>query len=669
MSIITKNKKNYILNHSQFFVVLDLLNLFISLYISSYVINNAVFGSTLFVCGYALQNYFLLRKHNYELKKKIFTSDFFGVIITLMLAFAGLFFYMYPSLTGNIGSLSVALVTALLFMRSFITLLFIQRYSDDRRQCGYLIAIASIAVSAVIFILLGIMVSWRFATDMGILSVIYPVAVLVWLYFSCKEELVFKPEYNIGDIASYNMYNAWLLCSNISLYLSIMTYVSILVLMPTQSDIYFPVALWLAIVFICTVVFGRILRRGALKNAEKSTLFLVGGLMWLFSFLQLNESFSLFNSSMAWFWSLIQAMGLALMMLLSTYMQEDMKLVLELTDDASDTAVKTNHILIQQAALLISGIFIYFELCFANIVFDGHISFFKNINDFRKSFMGILNLLPLVFVLLSMFFSLIQPVNRDIVRKLKIYREQKASNSINLAFEDRLKRLLIRRYRVRIGIKIIALLLKPLFYHKVINARYVDQSQGPSIFIANHREIYGPIVSNLYIPFSFRPWIYHEMLERNKISLHIWEGSFKYIKPAWLARLILKPVVPLVHWALCSVESIPVYRGNREVIKTIEMTIEALMEQDNILIFPENPLKTDNKKYSATGVSQLYTGFVHIAKAYYKRSGRIVNFYPIYANPQKRTLVFGEGISYDPEGKNEPERICGLLIDAMNKMA
>jgi hypothetical protein len=104
-------------------------------------------------------------------------------------------------------------------------------------------------------------------------------------------------------------------------------------------------------------------------------------------------------------------------------------------------------------------------------------------------------------------------------------------------------------------------------------------------------------------------------------------------------------------------------------METLRTTVSAMMEQDNILIFPENPLTTETRRYSMKGVSQFYTGFVHLARAYYKKTGKAAVFYPVYANPAKRTITFGEGIAYDPQGENEPERICTLLAQAINTMA
>ena len=51
-------------------------------------------------------------------------------------------------------------------------------------------------------------------------------------------------------------------------------------------------------------------------------------------------------------------------------------------------------------------------------------------------------------------------------------------------------------------------MLRPFFYSKVIGAETVRPEQDTSIiFTCNHGELWGPVVSNLFIPFSFRPWV------------------------------------------------------------------------------------------------------------------------------------------------------------------
>lgn len=669
MDISKEAPQNYILDHRQVFDVLDLLSLFLSIYISNDLLHNAVYGATLFICGFAFQKYLFLRKHKIEPKKRTMLSVLLSIVVLFMLGFTILMFFIYPTLNGNTFSYIIGIFVALLFIRSSITVAIIKKYPVKNFLRTNLTILSHLVNILFQYFILGFFVSWTFAFKICLLSSTYTIAVLIWLYFNRNVQLVFSADYSLSRISSYRVYGAMLLCSNVSLYLSIMNYISMLTTLPKEDLYFFPLALWLILIFIYVLLMGRIIKRGALKNFEKNSLFLTGGFLWIISYLELNKDFILYNPSLAWLWSFFQATGLALMILLSTYMQEDMKLVLELTDDTGEAAVKTNRSIMQQAAFLIAGIIIYFELVLINFVSEGRLPILNDFGKFQKDYMPFLNFLPLGFVLLSMFFSLVQPVNRDIIRKLKLYHAQKLSNSVNAAFEGRLKKILLKKYRVRIGVKILALFIKPVLYHKVINSKCVNQSEGPVVFIVNHREIYGPIISNLYLPFSFRPWIEQKMLKRESISNHIWEGSFQFFKPSWLAKFFLKLIVPLVLLILNSVEPIPVYRKTREILKTIDLTVEALVEQDNILIFPENPLSTSNKRYAVSGVSQFHTGFIHLAKSYYKKTGKRIIFYPVYANPKKRTIMFGEGIKYDPDGKNEPARITELLIQSINAMA
>ena len=663
-----ENRQDAIINHGQIFDILDLLSLFIILYASGELLQNVIFGATLFICAFAIQKYLFLQKHRLDPKKRTLFSVLLSIVVLLMFGFTVSLFFIYPSLRSNPDSYVIAALIVLIFARSSYTVSAIKKYAGNPHRRNLYLVLFHAVNTLLQYLLLGLSVSWGFALKISLMSLGYTVIVFLWLFFNRGKRLVLTAEYSLSQVSSYRAYGSMLLFSNVSLYLSMMSYINMLLILPKNDTYFFPAALWLMLVIIIVFVLGRFIKRGALRSFEKNSLFLTAGLLWIFSYLQLNKDFIFYNPSYAFLWSIFQASGLGLMILLSTYIQEDMKLVLELTDDISEAAVKTNRSIIQQTAFLIAGILIFFELSFATFTLEGRIPL-DNLNDFKRNYLLLLNFLPLGFVLLSMFFSLVQPVNRDIVRKLKLYREQKLTNSVNPAFEGKLQKLLLKKYRVRVGVKIIALFLKPFLYHKVRNAKYVDLSQGPVVFIVNHREIYGPIISNLYLPFSFRPWIEHKMLEHESISAHIWEGSFKHIKPAWLAKFLLGLVVPLVLWVLNSVEAIPVYRETRQVLKTIGLSVDALAEQDNLLIFPENPLTTENKRYAVSGVSAFHTGFVYVAKAFYRKTGKIITFYPVYANPQKRTITFGEGIAYDPHGTDEPERISGLLVQSMNAIA
>jgi hypothetical protein len=136
----------------------------------------------------------------------------------------------------------------------------------------------------------------------------------------------------------------------------------------------------------------------------------------------------------------------------------------------------------------------------------------------------------------------------------------------------------------------------------------------------------------------------------------------------WLSKVASYPVV----WALTSFEPIPVYRGSvRNAVKTIELSIAVMKEEDNILLFPENPRATSEGTYKKTGVGDFFTGFANIGKMYYKSTGRCTTFYPIFADQKKRTFRIGEGIRYNSgnSARKEKLRIANALRAAMDEMS
>ncbi len=660
----------FIVNESQAFRVLDLLSFSICLYAAHVLLGSAFFGAILFITGFVGENYFRLKSHRkfWEGHRLQLTILFTLTILVLAFGTGATLLYDVPSSLAS--RMVVAGAAALLMLRSLFTHEALLRWHGDRRRCQRQAAVIQGAATAALLLLLGCGGSRRLALQLALPALIYPFAISWWLQRNRNNALVEEAEYGAGEIASYRLYNALLLCSQVALYLSMMAYMGMLRLMPLPGDRFLPAALWLALILTVTVVLGHLLQHGWLKDVEKSSFFLIGGFLWLVARVELTESFVLADPLLTWAWSLVQAVGLAIMTLLATFMQEDMQLVLELSEDSSKASVRTYRSLVQQAAFIIAGLMISLELFLMNQVLAGRWLAGSDPHVMRNRLVGILNFLPLGFVLLSMFFALLQPLSRDTLRKLRLYREQKRSRTVIPALEARLRRMLVKRYRQRIGVKILALLLKPFFYHRVIGARRVHLGDGPVIFVANHREIYGPIVTNLYLPFSFRPWIDAHMLERESIIAHMTRNTFARVRPAWLARGFMKLARPILVWLLNSVEPIPVYRGaSRELLQTMSRSVTALQEQDNLLIFPEAPAKSPNGKYAAAGISPFYTGFVHVAKYYFRQSGKAVTFYPVFAHSRKRTITIGRGVTYDPRGKRESERISERLMAAMNDMA
>ncbi len=282
--------------------------------------------------------------------------------------------------------------------------------------------------------------------------------------------------------------------------------------------------------------------------------------------------------------------------------------------------------------------------------------------DILASFRPLMVAPPLLLLVAALFSVLHFPMNNRHFEKLKRFLTLRDED--NPALKKQLDEVVVKKHKNRFGVKLIVLLLRPLYYHRVVGVRNADgYEEGSIILVSNHGELYGPVVTNLYIPISFRPWCISSMMEKDVIVRYIYENTL--IRQKWLPNFLKMPltkiICPLCLWVFNSLEAIPVYRDNpRELIKTFRKTIEAMQAGDNILVFSRarvKPKAPGQKGYVSEGVGDLYTGFAMIAPAYYQKTHKKAVFIPIYASKRLRTISFGQGIIYRPEAPATQEKL------------
>ena len=140
------------------------------------------------------------------------------------------------------------------------------------------------------------------------------------------------------------------------------------------------------------------------------------------------------------------------------------------------------------------------------------------------------------------------------------------------------------------------------------------------------------------------------------------EKSFKFL-PKKIRKKIPKKFGKIFMKILKESDPIPVYRNFlRDLMKTMNQSVEALMGGDNLLIFPENA-----KQYKEGDIDPFYTGFAHLGKMYYEKTGKCITFYPFYISKKHKTLTFGKGIQYQAsqDAKEEKKRIATELYQEM----
>lgn len=302
--------------------------------------------------------------------------------------------------------------------------------------------------------------------------------------------------------------------------------------------------------------------------------------------------------------------------------------------------------------------------------------FFKPGTTHDISLQPTLVLPALVLVAAALLAAFRFPFDRKTKGKLDRFLMLKENGETNLPLQRQLEKLIVEVHRRRYGIKLLTILLRPFFYVRLADLENVQLDRDIAcVFTCNHGEMYGPIVTNLFIPFSFRPWSINEMVDKTLTADYLYKYTFS--RQRWLPERLKHPisrfVTPILSWIMESLDSIPVYRNTpSELIKTLRISSQAMEAGDNLLIFPENPDDPTKEKpgYLQDGIGNFFYGFVTVAQIYERKTGKCAQFFPIYADKKRRLMRFGKPVRYNPDTipKDEQQRISDYLRAEMLRM-
>lgn len=277
--------------------------------------------------------------------------------------------------------------------------------------------------------------------------------------------------------------------------------------------------------------------------------------------------------------------------------------------------------------------------------------------------------LPVLFMLVALYFALRQPFDSRNREKLMLFIEQRTSNE---RIRASLRHQLVRGHRVSFWSRLLCWAAMPLLHHKVQGKSFLRKGDYPSVFVCNHGFLYGPIVAALFLPTYFRPWIHDRMLRedlaRREISM-----SFPWVKKVFGKKLgdrLIAVAARLTVRLLLSFRPIAVVRGaTREAMTTFDESLAALEEGDNLMIFAEKPKRLNTG--DNPDLRNLYTGFAHIGKLYHDATGRRLLFYPVYSNQKRRTISIGQPVEYDAslEPREAKQAVAETLQRSMEALA
>lgn len=268
-----------------------------------------------------------------------------------------------------------------------------------------------------------------------------------------------------------------------------------------------------------------------------------------------------------------------------------------------------------------------------------------------------------------------QPLDRAGSEKIRRYLSL-SSPEENPRLAERIRTVYVEPYTRSAGFWVVKSIVRPFFPSRFIGAENIDaHSDAPMIFVCNHLEIYGPIITQLHLPYPVRTWIINNMVDLSLTEQNLSGAIDKIFRMfslktrRWLCHVLARPVC----WAMNCIDHVTVYRGSsRDVIRTIRDTVEAIECGDNILLFPENTsAEGENGAYKIGEVSAFFSGFSNIASSVYEKTGQCVTFYPLFADKKKKKIYAEKGITFDPSGSKpeEKKRIVSYLHDTMCEMA
>ena len=141
-----------------------------------------------------------------------------------------------------------------------------------------------------------------------------------------------------------------------------------------------------------------------------------------------------------------------------------------------------------------------------------------------------------------------------------------------------------------------------------------------------------------------------------------WSGKPKSVR--WLFKISSYLVAPLCVLIFNSAHTVGVYHDTR-LISTFRRSMERLDEGSSMVIFPECYDEHNNI------VHAFQDKFVDLARFYYKKSGKTLQFVPLYVAPYLSRLYFGTPVRFNPEAdiRSERARICNALMDDITRMA
>lgn len=205
-----------------------------------------------------------------------------------------------------------------------------------------------------------------------------------------------------------------------------------------------------------------------------------------------------------------------------------------------------------------------------------------------------------------------------------------------------------------------------LFYGKTDIVGIENLPEMNAVIVANHTQMNGPIVGELFMPDNCYIWCAGEMMNMKEVPQYaftdFWSQKPKWTHPFFKALSYI--IAPLASCIFNNARTIAVYHDKR-VLSTFRESVNMLKCGANLLIFPEKDETYNNILY------KFQENFIDVAKLYYKQTGIELTFVPMYVAPKLKKMYIGKGIKFNSQNDIADERakIAQYLADEITEIA
>ena len=217
------------------------------------------------------------------------------------------------------------------------------------------------------------------------------------------------------------------------------------------------------------------------------------------------------------------------------------------------------------------------------------------------------------------------------------------------------------------AVRLVYRMIRAVFFKAKLHRKPSISPDEPVIMVANHAGSFGPVSVIATVPVQMNPWVAHEVTEPETVAKRIrdefLEGELHLRPPVstWLANVVGRICVALMK----DIGAIPVYAKSRKIAATIQESLRLIERGRNILVFAEDSMKPLNE-----AICEFSTGFIHIAKLYYEKTRKAIQFIPVAVNRKVRRILVGKPIRFDAANPfpREKERLKRELEDSVSAL-